>query len=212
MRRKDDTLRRTLLVHARNLADTEGIDAINMRTIAQKAGIATGTVYNYFSNKEEILLALTEEYWKQTLQHMDTVISADSFTSQLEEIFYFLLGRVEDSEGKFMNHLGSLETAGQERMASIQMYLEKTLIQRMEHDEKIDKRIWDDAFTKEQYARFVMANIMTLLKTGSNDFPFFISIVKRTLYEGGLYEKINSLCNTKISASDCRNCLDDSRR
>ena len=68
MRRKDDTLRDTLLNLARNIADTQGIDAVNIRAIAQRAGIATGTMYNYFSNKEEILLALTEEYWKQTLR------------------------------------------------------------------------------------------------------------------------------------------------
>ncbi|MDE6891256.1 MAG: TetR/AcrR family transcriptional regulator, partial [Lachnospiraceae bacterium] len=61
MRKKDDTLRDTLISLARSIADTDGIDAINILTIAQKAGIATGTMYNYFSNKDEILLALTEE-------------------------------------------------------------------------------------------------------------------------------------------------------
>ena len=90
MRRKDDTLRESLLDVARTLADTKGIDAINIRSIAQEAGIATGTVYNYFSNKDEILLALTEEYWKQTLEEMSAAINADSFCSQLEEIFAFL--------------------------------------------------------------------------------------------------------------------------
>ena len=65
VRKKDDTLRDTLLNLARSIANTEGIDAINIRTLAQRAGIATGTMYNYFSNKEEILLALTEEYWMQ---------------------------------------------------------------------------------------------------------------------------------------------------
>lgn len=65
MRRKDDTLRDTLLDCARNIADTDGIEAINIRSIAGKAGVAAGTVYNYFSSKDEILLALTEEYWKQ---------------------------------------------------------------------------------------------------------------------------------------------------
>ena len=75
MRKKDDTLRDTLISLARNIADTDGIDAINIRTIAQKAGIATGTMYNYFSNKDEILLALTEEYWMQTLLEMQTAIT-----------------------------------------------------------------------------------------------------------------------------------------
>ena len=60
MRRKNDTLQEVLLNVARNIADTEGIERINIRVIAKEAGVATGTVYNYFSNKDEILLELTE--------------------------------------------------------------------------------------------------------------------------------------------------------
>ncbi len=67
MRKKDDTLRDTLLALARKIADEDGLDAINIRFLAKKAGVATGTVYNYFTNKDEILLALTEEYWRQAL-------------------------------------------------------------------------------------------------------------------------------------------------
>ena len=36
MRRKDDTMRDTLLNSARDIADTEGIDAVNIRSIAKR--------------------------------------------------------------------------------------------------------------------------------------------------------------------------------
>ena len=42
--------------------------------------------------------------------------------------------------------------------------------------------IWDEAFTKEQYARFVMMNMTMLLKAGTQEFCFFLEIVKRTIY------------------------------
>ena len=79
MRKKDDTLRGTLLDSARALADTEGIEAVNIRSLAKRAGVATGTVYNYFSDKNEILLALTEEYWKKTLPELETAVTGGSF-------------------------------------------------------------------------------------------------------------------------------------
>ena len=119
MRKKDDTLRDTLISLARSIADTDGIDAINIRTIAQKAGIATGTMYNYFSNKDEILLALTEEYWMQTLLEMQTAITADSFCGQLKEIFVFLRDRIDRSAGKLMHSLGGMETLGQMRLHAV---------------------------------------------------------------------------------------------
>ena len=182
MRRKDDTLRDTLLYYARNIADAEGVGAINIRSIAQKAGVATGTVYNYFSSKDEILLALTEEYWKQTLLEIKTVIDADSFCGQLEEIFTFLKEGIDNSAGKLMYSLGNVETSGRELMMSMKTDLEEDLIQRMEKDTHLRKDIWNETFTKEQFARFIIMNMTVLLKTKAPDIQFLIEIVKRTIY------------------------------
>lgn len=182
MKRKDDTLRDTLLSLARNVADTEGIEAVNIRSIAKKAGIASGTVYNYFSNKDEILLALTEEYWERALLEMRTKITADSFCGQLQEIFSFLRERIDQSAGKLMNSLGNVEIAGQTRMIYVQTELEAALIQRMEQDAKIRRDIWDETFTKEQFARFIMMNMTALLKARAPDISFFVILIKRIIY------------------------------
>lgn len=182
MRRKNETLRDTLISLTRGIADTEGIDAISIRSIAQKAGITAGTVYNYFSSKDEILLSLTEEYWKQTLFEMNTAITAKSFCEQLQEIFSFLRERIDRSGGKLMGSLGNAEAAGRERMAQIQTSLEADLIRLMEQDPDIRNDIWDETFTREQFARFIMMNIMVLLKARAPDCHFFIMIVQRTIY------------------------------
>ena len=182
MRRKDDTLRDTLLNSARYIADTEGIYAVNIRSIAKKAGVATGTVYNYFLNKDEILLALTEEYWKQTLQELKALGSADSFCRQLQVIFAFLKERINQSAGKLMNSLGNVEMTGQARMETMQSELAAALIQRMEQDVNVRKDIWNDVFTKEQFARFLMLNIIMLLKVDAPNIDFLIIIIKRTIY------------------------------
>lgn len=181
MKKKDDTLRGTLLAHARRLADTEGFEAINIRSIASLAGVATGTVYNYFSDKEEILLELTEEYWKGTLGEMRTAVTGPSFCSQLEEIFAFLRLRMESPAGIMMKRLGNVKTAGRERMSSIQASLVQSMVGLMEKDPYIRKDIWDSFFTKEQYARFIMANMILSLRDGAPDIRFLIQIVRLTI-------------------------------
>lgn len=182
MRRKDDTLREMLLDFARQITDTEGIEAVNIRTLARKAGVATGTVYNYFSNKDEILFALTEEYWQQTFFEMKTVITDRSFCEQLQEIFLFLKERINQSAGKLMNSLGDMETVGQARMASMQSTLEAVLIQCMERDAHIRRDIWDETFTKERFVRFIVGNIMISLKAQEPDITFFLIMIRRTIY------------------------------
>ena len=182
MRRKDDTLRDTLLEYARELADSEGLEAVNIRSIAGKAGEAAGTVYNYFAGKDEILLALTEEYWKKTLSEMKDEVTAESFCGQLEQIYRFLRKTIDSSAGRLMHSLGNVEDTGLVKMESMKAVLGKSIVRMLEEDGKVRSDIWDEAFTKEQYARFVMMNMTMLLKAGTKEFCFFLEIVKRTIY------------------------------
>lgn len=182
MKKKDNSLRQRLLNTARALAEEEGIDKLNIRSIAKKAGVASGTVYNYFSGKEEILLILTKEYWKQTLIEMDAAITTESFCEALLEMILYLKERIRQSAGAWMNHLGGVRPAGQESMASAQEELKQMLLRRMERDSNIWNDIWDDSFTKEQFSEFIRMNLMELLKTEGSQTEFFIRVIQRMIY------------------------------
>lgn len=182
MRKKDETLRPIILDLARDIIKSKGVDHLNIRTIAQRANIATGTIYNYFAGKDEILLALTEEYWASTLLEMNDIIQKTTFYEELEEIYIFLSKKLRESAGTLMKSLGNVEPLGRERMNFMEHRLVTILITFMERDSSIRKDIWDETFTKRKYASFITMNIMFLLKTRSDNISFFIEIVKRTLY------------------------------
>lgn len=182
MRKKDENSHEKLLDSAKQIAAASGPDSITIRAVAKKAGIATGTVYNYFSNKDDILLALTEEYWRNTLLEIKDAITAESFCEQLNEIYLFLSKRIHQSAGMLMSSLRNVEIIGRDRMQSMQHELAKTLIQHMDADNSIRQDIWSETFTKEQYANFIVMNMMLLLQMKSHDIQFFIQIVKQNLY------------------------------
>lgn len=183
MRKKNDALRDTILDCARSLADTEGIASVNIRTIAGKAHIATGTVYNYFSSKDEILLALTEEYWTDTLYKIAENLTAQTFCEQLEEIFTHLREEMNGYGGVLMRSLGNVENAGQERMASVHTVLQQLILQKLEQDSNISKDVWDHTFTKERYASFLMKHITMMMNAETPDFNFFTALIRRTVYQ-----------------------------
>ena len=60
-RRRDRVLRAAL-----DLADTGGYHGVQMRDVANRAGVALGTVYNYFVSKDH-LLAVTLVEWTREL-------------------------------------------------------------------------------------------------------------------------------------------------
>jgi len=53
--------RRRILDASKRLFRTEGYDATTTRDIASEAGIATGTLFNYFPNKEAIVLTFVAD-------------------------------------------------------------------------------------------------------------------------------------------------------
>jgi AcrR family transcriptional regulator len=47
---------------AADIADTDGIDAVTMRRLAERCGVGVMTIYGYIRTKEELLAALAERY------------------------------------------------------------------------------------------------------------------------------------------------------
>ncbi|WP_425101988.1 TetR/AcrR family transcriptional regulator [Tropicibacter sp. S64] len=59
--RKKARRREEILEHARTLFGERGVDATTMAEIAEAAGVSTPTVFNYFGNKDGILIAIIAE-------------------------------------------------------------------------------------------------------------------------------------------------------
>lgn len=66
--------RRRILAAAQDLFDMRGIDRVTMADIVSAAGIRASTLYEYFSNKDEIVWALVEEYMVQSSESVRKVV------------------------------------------------------------------------------------------------------------------------------------------
>ena len=60
-------IRKRIVTAALSLFQTRGFDATTTKTIARKAGIAEGTVFNYFRSKEDIALHFFEQEVDQAI-------------------------------------------------------------------------------------------------------------------------------------------------
>jgi AcrR family transcriptional regulator len=61
---RSDSKRTRLLDAALDLFETRGFDAVAVPEIAARAGVATGTIYRYFKDKEALVNALYQ-HWKR---------------------------------------------------------------------------------------------------------------------------------------------------
>jgi AcrR family transcriptional regulator len=65
--RNKEAIRRRIVDAALNLFQTRGFDATTTRAIARKAGIAEGTVFNYFKSKDDVALHFFEQEVDQAM-------------------------------------------------------------------------------------------------------------------------------------------------
>src|SRR5262245_42972073 len=80
--------RQRILEAARQLFAAKGFDASTTRDIADAAGIATGTLFNYFPTKEAVLASLAAEAAAGVNLDFDgRVLGEESFE---EELFAFV--------------------------------------------------------------------------------------------------------------------------
>ena len=59
-----------ILEKALLIAKREGVDKLSIRKIATSCGIAVGSVYNYYPDKEALVTAMAEVFWNNILVKM----------------------------------------------------------------------------------------------------------------------------------------------
>ena len=57
------TSKEAILKASRNLVQTQGWGAVNIRTVASACGISVGSIYNYFPSKSDLMKATVESVW-----------------------------------------------------------------------------------------------------------------------------------------------------
>jgi len=63
--RRFEKTRQGIIDAARDIVRTEGLDALSMRSLAEKVDYSPSALYKYFDNKEELIEALRVEGWNQ---------------------------------------------------------------------------------------------------------------------------------------------------
>lgn len=65
----------------------EGFHNARMETVAQEAGVAVGTIYNYFENKEDLLLAIFQAEFDEKICFYEKLQKSDlSIPEQIREL------------------------------------------------------------------------------------------------------------------------------
>ncbi|WP_137150150.1 TetR/AcrR family transcriptional regulator [Devosia sp. FKR38] len=87
-RPKGDKRQRTraaLLAAARELVHENGFDQVTMEAVARRAGMTSGAIYGNFKNRDDLLIALSDQFWAPIMPDIAPGSSFDEILAALAD-------------------------------------------------------------------------------------------------------------------------------
>ena len=175
-----------ILKESRDLVAEEGLDALSIRKLAKKCDLAVGTIYNYFSSKDDLMISTIESVWEDIcrIEHYDQ--DADDFLKYLSDIFTHLGLVIEKYPNFFTIHSLSFQSQSigktKDSMATYIEKLRENLIYILDRDPNIKKDAFDDDFTKDDLVEFIISTSLCFIVDNNYNKDLLLKIVKKTLY------------------------------
>ena len=100
MRKKETNIREKIIKHALKIFSQKGFFRTTVDDIAQATGVAKGTVYLYFKDKQDLYIATIDEHFSRAL---DTLSSIEAKTTTPSE-------KMEEIAVNFVDYIKHLKT------------------------------------------------------------------------------------------------------
>ena len=85
---------------AMNLFITYGYLNVDMKMISEKSGIAVGTLYHYYENKQQLYLSVLNESWAETFDKLNEISISDCTTDEkLHKLIFTLYYDIKERNG-----------------------------------------------------------------------------------------------------------------
>lgn len=172
------TSKETILKACRQVAMRESISALNMRSVARECGIALGTLYNYYADKDALILAAVEDIWAEILHSDSDTPTVLSFEAYTEQLFHRIRKGVGQYPGFLCAHsivfAGAGKDSGRHAMERCFGQIRFGLLESLRNDPSVNPSVFTPSYTQEAFADFTLENLLMLLIKGETDCSFLI--------------------------------------
>ncbi len=173
-----------ILSRAKEILYNEGFKKFSMRNLSKKCGIALGTIYNYYSTKEELIIEMMTDYWKEHFYILEDILNSnDTLYIKLNEIFNKLNIFIKTFKQVWLKpELYENPDCIKESLEKENIYIEKLVIMierillKEEENNKIKLRL--DSY---ETAKFILMNYITMVQMPIFKYSSFEMFLKELL-------------------------------
>lgn len=168
------------------MVTTEGLSAINMRSVAKACGVAVGSLYNYFPSKGALMQATVRSVWMDIFSVPGDTIACQSFLAYLEWMFSRMQWACIQYPGFLTVHAISFTESnraeGRREMEQYFAHLKSSMLSVLENDPEIRKDAFGDTFSKEGLVDLSFSTLIWLFLQGKSSCDSFFEMVRRAIY------------------------------
>ena len=188
------TSKEEIIKVCREIASMQGLQALNMRTVAKSSGIALGTLYNYYSDKQELLIAVIGSLWQDIFRLPPEEEREEPlpFTEYVDRLFrhvqegYTRLPGFRQYQDFFTAHSAAVAESGKGRardaMEQCFGQIRQSLLSALRQDKNISPGRFSENLTENELVDFVLNNILILL-VQNKTCGALTEIIRRIIYQ-----------------------------
>lgn len=180
------TSKEAILKACREIVADQGLSAINMRSVAKACHIALGSLYNYFANKDDLLIATIESVWQDIFHGEEPCRTDLSFPDTVQWIFENLQRSTCEYPNFFTTHSLSLAATGKNKakdtMEAYISHIKMGMVQALHNDHAVNPGAFSRSFSDALFIDFIMSNILMLFVQRTSSCDILIEMIRRSIY------------------------------
>ena len=180
-----NTSREDIMRASRKIVSEKGLPALNMRALAKECGIALGTLYNYYSDKDELVVAAIESVWQDILEK-SAPDSGVSFSQYVTQTYAHIVEKLKDYPDFLAAHsisvAGSVKGKARGMMERCFGKIRGELNAALREDKNVDRSIFSETFREEDLIGHILDTITISIINGRPDCATLTEILDRLLY------------------------------
>lgn len=185
MKREIENPRELILKKAQKILYNEGYSSINIRRVAEECNIAVGTIYNYFSGKNDLIVEMMSEFWESFFDNIEVILNGN-------KNFYDKLKNIYDQLFKFINKFKVIWLDNDIYSSSEQIesgfkkhniYIDKLIkiIEKILINDYYDSEGKEKKFDSHELASFIVMNLISMVQKDYCRYDFFEKVIKELL-------------------------------
>ena len=170
----------------RRIVAEKGIKAVNMRLVANECHIALGTLYNYYADKDALVLATVESIWKEIFHSEHQNEHCLSFPDYVAELYARIRKGADAYPGFLTGHSISIAASKRGEAKNVMehtfAHMKAGMLEVLQGDPSIPENTFSSVFSEEDFVGFVLDHLLILLVQGQPNCNILLEIMCRVIY------------------------------